>query len=88
MEHRPSAKLREQLDFMGRSVRDYNAEHEAEALRLANAMRMLIHDTVHRKTGKPLSQSLLTQLAMQNCTILATPRTKSGRIGRTFSRCS
>ncbi|UXA11799.1 hypothetical protein KXD97_28200 [Mycobacterium sp. SMC-8] len=75
-EDRPSAKLREQLAFMKRSVRDYDAGHEEEALRLANAMRMLFHDTFSRKTGKPLSQSLLTQLSMEDCTILATPRTK------------
>jgi hypothetical protein len=75
-DERAPAKLREQLDFMGRSVRDYDAGHENEALRLANAMRMLFHDTVHRKTGKPLSRSLLTQLSMEDSTILATPRTK------------
>lgn len=69
-------KLREQLDFMKRSARDYDAGHQAEALRLANAMRMLFHDTVHRKSGKPLTQSVLSQLGMQDCTILATPRTK------------
>lgn len=73
---RASSKLREQLAFMGRSVRDFDAGHQEEALRLANAMRTLFHDTVARKTGKPLTQSVLTQLSMTNCTILATPRTK------------
>lgn len=38
-------------------------------------MRTLFRDTVSRKTGKPLSQSLLTQLSMQDCTMAATPRT-------------
>jgi hypothetical protein len=77
-EDRPLQKLREQLAFMKRSARDFDAGHEEEALRLANAMRTLFHDTVHRKTGEPLTQSLLTQLSMEDCTILATPRTKQG----------
>jgi len=39
-------------------------------------MRTLFHDTVSRKTGKPLSQPLLSQLSMLDCTVLTTPRTK------------
>jgi hypothetical protein len=71
---RPRVKLREQLAFIERSVEDFDAGHE-EGLRLANAMRTLFHDTVSRKTGKPLSTSLLTQLSMRDWTMLATPRT-------------
>ena len=72
---RPLVKLREQLAFLERSAEDFDAGHEEEALRLANAMRTLFHDTVSRKTGKPLSISLVTQLSMRDCTMFATPRT-------------
>jgi hypothetical protein len=37
---RPSVKLREQLAFMERSVRDFDAGDEEEALRLANAVML------------------------------------------------
>lgn len=74
------ARLREelakQLRFLERSAKAYDEGDEEEAVRLATVMRVLFHDTVHPKTGKPNSISLMTHLAMRDGTMLATPGTK------------
>jgi hypothetical protein len=69
------AELRKQIGFLERSAKAFDEGHEEEGVRLATVMRVLFHDTVHPKTGKPNSISLLTHLAMRDGTMLATPPT-------------
>jgi hypothetical protein len=67
--------MREQLSFLESSAKAFDEGREEEGLRLATVMRVLFHDTFNRKTGKPISISLMTQLAMSDTTMLSTPRT-------------
>ncbi len=69
-------ELRKQLRFLERSAKAYDDGDEEEAVRLATVMRVLFHDTFNQKTGKPISTSLMTHLAIRDCTMLATPRTQ------------
>src|ERR1700719_378017 len=75
VEARLGEKLREQLGFLHRSAKAFDEGHEAEGLRLATVMRVLFHDTFNKRTGKPISAALMTQLAMSDSVMLSTPRT-------------
>lgn len=75
VEARLGEKLREQLGFLHRSAKAFDEGHEEEGLRLATVMRVLFHDTFNKRTGKPISAALMTQLAMSDSVMLSTPRT-------------
>ena len=51
-------KLKQQLNFLEKSVNDFDKGDEAEAIRMAGALRMILHDTNNYT-------SLLTQLNME-----------------------
>jgi hypothetical protein len=58
-------KLREQLGFMGRSCGAFDAGYQDEAIRIAQCIRILMHDT-------KLQTSLLTHLNAKNINLLST----------------
>jgi hypothetical protein len=60
-------KLREQLRFLGRSASLYDQGAEDEALRMATALRVVLHDT---KSGT----SLFKHLALTNTQMLSSAR--------------
>ncbi len=55
------AHLVDQLNFLSASARAYDDGHRAEATRLAQVLRVLLHDGLDRK-GSIVSPSLLRQV--------------------------
>jgi len=60
-------KLDEQLGYLRRSAAEYDQGHESEALRLATALRVLLHNTAK-------SHSLLAQIGILNTQFLSSSR--------------
>jgi len=58
-------QLKKQIGFLERSCQLYDNGHQDEAIRIATAVRVLIHDTTH-------SKSLLTHLDARNINLFTT----------------
>ncbi|MGH7966312.1 MAG: SEC-C metal-binding domain-containing protein [Candidatus Binatia bacterium] len=79
------AKLREQIGFLERSSATYDAGDEDEALRLATAIRVLVHDT--RRSTSLLSQLDLKRIGFYDSAYNYNPEnllTHHGLIGLQF----
>ncbi len=63
-------KLREQLRFLGRSANLYDQGAEDEALRMATALRVVVHDTQSSQSGT----SLFKHLGLTNTRMLSSSR--------------